>query len=158
DTELGNLRLAVKALFIRRDALNVSTGLAIYLPTADGIHIRTPDGADLIRVSNSSVQLAPFVAVLLTPNDRLFSQAWLGLNFDTGGNTVTVNPNFFGGTRDIGSLRAATTLMADFQLGYWLYRAETGLLRGMAPFVELHYNGTVSNGSVLAAGSGFFIG
>lgn len=158
NTEFGNVRLAGKVLLLRRETVNVSTGLGVYLPTADDVSLRGADGREAIRVRNSSVQLAPFGAVLWTPGERFFSQAWVGATFDTGGNQVTVNPMLFGGTANVGNLRAATLLTADLQLGYWMYLSDTGYLRGLAPFVELHYNGAVSNGSVLNAGSGFFIG
>lgn len=158
NTEFGNLRLAFKGLLLRRDTVSVSTGLGVFLPTADAITLRAMDGTPLIHVDNSSTQLSPFLAVLLTPSDRLFAQAWLGWTFDTGGNRVRVNPLFFDGNQDVGALRAATLMTADFQVGYWLRRSESGLVRGLAPFAELHYNGTVSRGTVLNAGSGLRIG
>jgi len=158
NTEFGNLRLAVKALLLRRPTLNIATGLAIYLPTADSIQIIGPDGSDLIRVDNSSVQLSPYIGALLTPNERLFAQAWIGFVFDTKGNPVHVNPEFFAGSYDIGNLRAGTLMMVDLQIGYWLYQADSGILQRLAPFCELHYNGTVSNGSVLSTSSGLLIG
>jgi hypothetical protein len=158
NTEFGNLRLAVKALLLRRPTLNIATGLAIYLPTADSIQIIGPDGSDLIRVDNSSVQLSPYIGALLTPNERLFAQAWIGFVFDTKGNPVHVNPEFFAGSYDIGNLRAGTLMTVDLQIGYWLYQADSGILQRLAPFCELHYNGTVSNGSVLSTSSGLLIG
>ncbi len=158
NTEFGNIRLAAKALLLRRDQLNVSVGLGVYLPTADDLRIRRADGGDLIRVDNTSVQLATYVAALWTPNERLFAQGWIGGSFDTGGNRVTVDPATFGGTGRVGDLRAGNLLLADIQVGYWLHRADTGLLQGLAPFAELHYNGMVTNGNVLSAGNGVFIG
>ncbi len=158
NTELGNLRIAPKLLLLRREKVNVSTGMGIYLPTADDFNVRQANGQNMIHVNNTSVQLAPYVAVLYTPNDRLFGQAWLGMTFDTGGNQVTVNPTVFGGTGNIGNLRAANLLTADIQVGYWVYQSDSGYVRGAAPFVELHYNGAVSNGTVLSAGQGFFVG
>lgn len=158
NTELGNLRLALKALLLRRETVNVSAGLGVYLPTADDLNIRNADGSNLIRVDNSSVQLAPFAALLYTPTERLFGQTWMGFTFDTGGNQVVVDPMMFGGRANVGNLRAATLWTIDAQVGYWVYLAERGFLRGVAPFVELHYNGAVSNGSVLNAGGGLFIG
>ncbi len=158
NTELGNLRLALKALLLRRETVNVSAGLGVYLPTADDITIRGTDGRALIKVDNSSVQLSPFFAALYTPNDRLFAQGWMGFTYDTGGNQVTVDPMMFGGPANIGGLRGANLWQIDAQVGYWVYQSNAGFLRGVAPFVELHYNGTISNGSVLSAGNGVFIG
>jgi hypothetical protein len=158
NTEFGNVRLALKALLLRRPKVNISTGMAMYLPTASDIHIRQDNGADLIHINNSSVQLAPYGAILWTPNDRFFSQAWLAATIDTAGNRVTVDPTVFGGPSNIGNVRAATILSADLQVGYWVYRSDYGVLRGLAPFVEMHYNGAVTNGAALNAGNGFFIG
>lgn len=157
NTEFGNLRLAAKALLVRRETVNVAAGLGVYLPTADDLNVRNMNGSNFISVQNSSVQLAPYAALLYTPNDRLFAQAWMGFTFDTGGNQVTVDPNMFGRS-NIGNFRGATLWTIDAQVGYWIYQAESGFVRGLAPFVELHYNGTVSSGTVLNAGNGFFIG
>jgi hypothetical protein len=158
DTEFGNLRMAVKGLLFARETVNVSAGLGLFLPTADGITLRSMDGTQLIRAENTSVQLSPFLAALFTPNDRLFGQAWIGMTFDTGGNAVQVNPTFFGGSWNLGNLRAANLLTADIQIGYWLRQSDVGLLRGIAPFIELHYNGAVSNGTVLSTANGLQIG
>ncbi len=159
NTELGNVRLAAKALLLRREKVNVSTGLSIFLPTADDFSVTSPGSPrGLINVENTSVQLSPYVAVLYTPNERFFSQAWFGMTFDTGGNKVTVDPNMFGGTGDVGSLRGGNLLTADLQIGYWVYQSDAGFVRGLAPFAELHYNTSVSQGAVLSAGNGVFIG
>ena len=40
------------------------------------------DGSELYRFHNRSVTVEPFVAALLTPNDRLFAQAWTSVNFN----------------------------------------------------------------------------
>jgi hypothetical protein len=42
----------------------------------------------------------------------------------------------------------------DAQIGYWLISPSesNGRLRGLAPFLELHYGSQVSNSSVLEAG------
>jgi hypothetical protein len=158
NTEFGNLRLAVKGLLVRREALNVATGLAIYLPTANDVNVRAADGMHLVHVANQSVQLSPYIAALYTPANRFFAQAWLSFVFDTAGNPVTVNPQAFGGATNIGNLRAGTLLVADLQLGYWVYRSDRGILQALAPFCELHYNGTVGNGTVLTTANGLLIG
>ncbi len=157
NTEFGNLRLTSKVLLLRGETVNVSSGLAVYLPTASGFNVYQTDGTNLLHVANTSVQLAPYVAALYTPNERLFAQSWVGMTFDTGGNQVTVNPDAFGGPASAGGLRAGTTLQADVQVGYWVYRAQSGLVQGVAPFAELHYNGTVENGQGVTTGTGTYI-
>lgn len=54
----------------------------------------------------------------------------------------------------IGSLRDQVLMQFDFQLGYWLLSSEdpSALLRGLAPFVELHYDTTVDNAKTLSVG------
>jgi hypothetical protein len=158
NTEFGNLRLAFKALLLRQQMINVSGGLGVYLPTANSVTVRAQDSTELVHISNTSVQLSPYAAVLFTPNERFFAQSWVQWTFDTGGNAVQVNPDFFNGNSNIGALRAATTFAADLQIGYWFLRSAPGLVRGFAPFVELHYNGNINRGNVLAAGNNTTIG
>src|SRR5262249_42738230 len=145
-TEFGNIRMTTKALFLRGNVLNMSGGLAVSIPTAQDIAIRTADGNEIIRVENTAVQLTPFVAVLFTPNTRFFAQVWYAIGFNTGGDAVRLNPGFFNGVRDLGNLNAASVMTADLQLGYWLYQGNSGLVRGVAPFFELHYNGDIGKG------------
>ena len=113
---------------------------------------------ELVRIENEAVILIPYVAVSFSPLDGLFAQLWLSMEFDTNGNPVLVNNGR--ALSGLGRLHDADYLVADAQIGYWLIRAsdDSAMLQGLAPFVELHYNGAVSNGSVLNAGSGFFIG
>jgi len=157
-TEFGNVRLLSKLLFLRGNKFNFSGGLGVSLPTADDIAINDGAGSELIHINNKSVQLAPFLAAIYTPNDRFFAQAWYGFTFDTGGNAVTVNPAFFGVGPNIGSLNSPSLMTVDGQIGYWVYQSETGRLRGVAPFLELHYAGDVGKGTLLNAGNGFLIG
>lgn len=158
NTEFGNIRLAAKALLVRRSAINISTGVAVYLPTADDFNMNAGNGTNLVHVANRSVQLSPYLAALYTPTDRFFAQAWLGFVFDTNRNTVTVNPDYFAGATNIGTLRAPSLMMADLQVGYWVYQANSGILQGLAPFCEVHYNGAIGNGSVLSTPNGLLIG
>jgi hypothetical protein len=139
DTELGNVRLALKRLWTNSDRFNLSSGVGVTLPTADDQVVRSQLGTELYRFENQSVTVEPFVAALFTPNDRLFSQVWGSVNFDTSGGDLTWNRNVFGGS---GSARIwdLPVLAVDYQVGYWLVQKPTGTLRGLAPFVELHWN------------------
>lgn len=157
-TEFGNVRLLGKALFMRGDVFNVSGGLGISLPTSDDISVGNGAGSELIKIANRSVQLAPFLAAILTPNDRFFAQAWYGFTFDTGGNPVTVDPTLLGtSTANIGKINSPSLQTVDGQIGYWVYQSATGRVRGVAPFLELHYAGDVGKGTLLQANN-FVIG
>lgn len=147
--EFGNVRLLAKALFFQRSKINISGGLGISLPTAEDISVGDGTGTELVRVNNRSCQLAPFIAGIWTPNERLFAQSWYGFTFDTGGNGVQVNPAIFGVGPNIGSLTSPTLMTFDTQIGYWLFLSQQGLVRGVAPFIELHYSGDVGQGTLL---------
>jgi len=162
-TEFGNTRLAGKLLFLRGEVFNFSGGLAFYLPTANDVSLKNAAGAEAIHVSNKSVQIAPFLAAMYTPNPHFFAQVWYGLTFDTGGAPVTVNTAALGGiggnvSTNLGNLTAPTLMTIDGQIGMWIYQEEQGLVRGIAPFLELHYAGNVGKGTVLDAGNGFLVG
>lgn len=139
DVELGNLRFALKHLWTRSETLNFSTGVGLTVPTADDQVVLSPLGGELFRFKNESVTVEPFAAVLYTPDDRFFAQAWTSVNFDTTGGELTWNPEVFGGS---GSTRFYDVpyLSVDGQIGYWVLRRDVGTVRGLAPFVELHYN------------------
>jgi hypothetical protein len=139
DVELGNVRLALKRLWTRNDVLNIATGLGLSLPTARDQVVLSQLGSELFRFQNDSVQLEPYIAALFTPNERLFGQLWTGVNFDASGGRLTWDPNVFGGN---GSSRIwdLPILTIDGQIGYWLIKNRCGTIRGLAPFLELHYN------------------
>jgi hypothetical protein len=139
DIELGNLRFTLKHLLIRRERLYLSAGLSVTLPTADDQVVNSLFLGELFRFRNESVQVEPWVGALFTPNDRLFIQGWGGINFDTSGGDITWNRDVFGGS---GSARFwdLPLLWVDTQVGYWVYQRDSGAVRGIAPFVELHWN------------------
>jgi len=49
-------------------------------------------------------------------------------------------------------------MSADLQVGYWVYRSEKRVAPRAGTVRGVHYNGAVSNGSLLSAGNGFLIG
>ena len=140
-TNLGLLALTPKVLLYRNDQSAMSLGMAIGLPTAPDAELRfTPD----VHVFDDSVHLAPFLGLLLTPNDRVFSITYLQLDFDCNGNRVLQ------GDTPIGRLRDPNLLYVDSALGYWLFKdsqdgAFGGYLTGLAPLLELHYTTTLQD-------------
>jgi hypothetical protein len=147
-TELGNLRFAYKHLWTRNQRVNFTSGLGVTLPTADDQIVNLPDGTNLYTFKNESVQLEPFIALLLTPNDRLFGQVWSSVNFDANGGNLTYNRDIFGGS---GSQRIIDLpyLAVDGQIGYWVFRSPCNAIRGVAPFVELHWNYAIAQRELL---------
>jgi hypothetical protein len=136
----------------------LTAGLGFSLPTAADTRVRLSDETDMVRIRNQSLLVTPYFSALYAPDDRLFAQLWMAWNFDTNGNATDVNFDF-GGLRQVGRVNDQTLAQIDTQLGYWVYRAAdpSARLQGIAPFVELHYNGTVGRADVLSAG-GFQIG
>jgi len=146
NVELGDLNLTLKALLYRSSTIAVAGGLGIAVPTGDNVKVVDSFGDVLLRVKNESVVLTPYLAYLLTPTDRLFFQNWVEFGFDTNGNPVSANLDLTG-LQNVGRLRDQTLCQVDAQLGYWLIRPDetSSLVRGLAPFVELHYNATLGN-------------
>lgn len=147
--ELGNLRLAVKRILTQSEAFTTTAGVGVTLPTADDqVLLSALDGSALYQYRNRQVTVEPFVAALYTPNDRLFSQLWGSVNFDASGGDLTWDRAVFGGG---GAARVhdPALLAVDYQVGYWLIKKDTGTLRGLAPFAELHWNQTLGRDEFL---------
>ena len=123
-TEIGDVHVTLKALLWRSKTFNIASGLGIGLPTADDTRVRLADGTDLVRINNQAVILTPFAAVLFTPNDRFFAQAWYEVSFDANGNPVLTNPDFTGLT-GAGKLNDQTLMQFDAQVGYWLIQPDS---------------------------------
>src|SRR5262249_36149563 len=158
DTEIGNLFTALKVLMIRGDVFNMSAGVAVNWPTAEDTRLRGVDGRELIVIENRSYIVSPFVAMLFTPNDRLFAQAWVHGDIDVTGSPVFTN--FDGrGRIHVGDLRDQRLLTTDLQVGYWIIRNDSRhALRGLAPFIEAHYTTTLTSANQVTAGNGVLVG
>lgn len=144
-TSIGNLHLTLKALALRGEEWNIATGFGLGVPTGPDSVIRTSDGADLIRLTNDSWTITPYIAALWTPNDRWFAQGWLQLGLDPIGNRTFVDGSLAGRIYD------QALFQSDLQLGYWMVRNERdSMLRGLAPFVELHFNAPLTDAGSVA--------
>jgi hypothetical protein len=153
NTELGDIRITPRALVYKSDSLNIGAGVGFYLPTASDTRLRDEFGTELLRFSEDSFTVSPYIGVLYTPNDRFFAQGWVSCDIDTNGDAVSANMDGTGLT-GIGRFRNGTQMNWDAQIGYWLISPSenSGRLRGLAPFLELHYGSQISNSSTLQAG------
>src|SRR5690606_33914798 len=124
DTQLGNVRFALKRLWTRNPnaAVRFASGVGVTLPTADDLITFGDNGTELVRFQNNSVQVEPYIALLLTPTDRLFGQVWSSVNFDTGGSRINWNRQVFGGSGS-SQFIDVPVLAVDGQLGYWIYKS-----------------------------------
>ena len=155
DVELGNVSVAGKVLLGRNDYWAVSTGAQVTLPTAEDVRLNNLSGGnstELMRIENESVHVMPFLAMLQTPNERLFLQYYAQYDYDATGNTIRANG------RKIGKPKDVDFLYLDFSAGYWMYRNQPEVqvsrngnrvstaitkpqwITGFAPRFELHYN------------------
>ena len=145
--ELGNLHLTWKALLYGGEVFNVSAGLGLSVPTADDTHIMF-NGTEVVRINNNTYLGTPYLALLYTPNNRVFAQVWGSASFDLNSNLVEgqVSSQGFGRA---GRLTAQTLVSVDGQFGFWFYKSNTGILQALGPFIEMHYNTTVSDADVI---------
>jgi hypothetical protein len=152
EVEFGNIGIPLKVLLSQNENMALSIGMQVMLPTADDTQVQLANGTPLVRIENESVHLMPFVGLLLTPNDRLFMQAFVQVDTDTEGNPILVT-DFAGGLVPVGELDDVTFLYVDLSLGYWLFRSNSSRgLTGIAPTLELHINRALDDPQILQAG------
>ncbi len=179
-TQLGNLSLIFKWLFLQRSGLFLSGGAAAGIPTSSDTRIRVtdflgsnPTEVDTLRIRdfhirNQTWSLSPYLAALATPTDRFFTQGFV--QFDVPLNTSSITYSevvqqttspatmFNNGTGVLAPpftvhdhLREQYLLHLDIGTGYWLLRrADPAWLTGFAPAAELHYTSTLNNANIVA--------
>ena len=142
--EFGDIALNFKRVLYRQSRCAIAAGLGLTLPTGPDAKMILVN--DELTVNEDAVHLLPYVGLLLTPSERLFTQFFAQFDFDANGNRVSFNGE------DVGAFQEQTLLFLDWSVGYWLYRrccpdcdgvAHEGLV-GVAPILELHYTSTLS--------------
>lgn len=141
-TLFGTMAITPKILLYKGDSWATSAGVAVGLPTSPDVALNS--ATTHVQVFDDSVHVAPFLGLLLQPNDRLFSITYLQFDFETTGDRVSFN-----GSPE-GTLRDPTLMYVDCSVGYWLFYSESGAgpwgyLNGIAPVVELHYTKTLDD-------------
>lgn len=152
DAQLGTASLNGKAVLWRNGGFLTSAGMGITLPTADDVHVNRPDGSRLVTIHSESVHVQPFVGAAYAPQSRWFAQGILQVDVDTNGNSVGIDSG--SGMTAAGRIYDATFLFADASVGYWLYQNPTdGLIRRIAPTVELHWSKSLEETDVVQSGA-----
>ncbi|HEY2761106.1 MAG TPA: hypothetical protein VGI75_10190, partial [Pirellulales bacterium] len=140
-TIFGTLAITPKMLLYQDQQRALAVGMAIGLPTSPDFLVQQ---AQPLRVRDETVHLAPFLGLLLAPNDTWFSITYLQFDFAADGDSVII------GGIDQGKLHYPTLMYVDSSLGYWLfhsgsYDAQRGWITGVAPMIELHYTTLLQN-------------
>ncbi len=172
NAEFGNLTVYFKALLWDAGFEAISAGLGLTFPTADDVTLSMADGTRLLDIQNESIHLLPFVAGLYMPTERVFVQGMLQLDLDPTGSstrfTEFVNGAPTGNLLAVGRPNDADYVFFDIGLGYWMYQAPTygasvcgdcsdaglGWIQGIAPTMELHYNGTINRADSVSVARG----
>ncbi len=157
-TEFGDVRILFKGLLYGSDRFYLASGLGVYLPTGQDVNVSLA-GTPLVHIANRSVIVTPYVGMLFLPTDRLFAQLWAAIDVDTNGCPVDVANGVSPGMSFAGRIQDQALMQWDAQVGYWLRRPYEGggVVRGFAPFAELHYGTTVTNADILQSNA-FVIG
>lgn len=154
--EFGNMTVYLKALLWDAGFEAISAGVGFTLPTADDVTY-----GDIFAVENESIHVLPFIGALFLPTERLFIQGFVQADLDPTGNPFKYAEYNPAGPRfpmqTIGRPNDVDLIFFDVGIGYWIYQAPIcggacgvggcgdrhGWIRGIAPTLEIHYNGTL---------------
>jgi hypothetical protein len=148
--EFGDITLNFKRALYRGDCAVVAAGLGVTFPTGPASQMALGFGD--LEIDDEAVHLLPYLGLLLTPTERLFTQFFAQFDFDAGGNSVVYDGE------NVGKIQEQSLLFLDWSVGYWLYRrccpdccgpAHEGLV-GLAPMFELHYTTMISDADSLS--------
>jgi hypothetical protein len=150
---LGDVSVTLKGLLYTDEELAISAGLQMSVPTAGALDVRTTNGTELVKVTNDTVYLMPFLGALYTPGDRFFTQGFLQFDIPGNSNSVYVNNTFNGPVTSAGTIRDVPFVFVDIGTGYWLFRNdESRGITGFSATAELHYNQSLNGATALNSG------
>ena len=165
--EFGNIGLLLKRILRQGDGYAFGGGLAMSFPTGNDSQLyrtdlygtsnfRLPDGTvKFMHLNNEAYHLMPWLGLRLDPNERLFVESFLQLDFGLNENSAFGHydgPQGQGGTLPgLGQVYDQSLLMADIGVGHWLYRDKfgRGRLVGVVPNLELHYATSLQDPDIL---------
>jgi hypothetical protein len=136
----GDIFVALKFLLYETPETAFSAGLAMTLPVADDLHVRTVAGKPLVTIENESVHWMPYIGWLNRSANGFFAQGFTQLDIDGNGNSVSVNADGRG-LAPAGRVQDTTYLQIDWGVGYlhWVSPDRWGPLTRVVPTVEMHY-------------------
>ncbi len=157
--QFGNLFLTLKGLLIGTDRWAVTGGTSLVLPTAEDNNVLGQGGEQILRISNDSVHLMPFLGFMATPSTNTYIQSIVQIDQPLNGNSVIETTSFsnFSSDNNVGTLTDFTMLYCDIATGFWLYRAPSnsrnGIL-GVIPTLEFHWNQSLTRADSVTAQQG----
>jgi hypothetical protein len=181
NTEFGNMMFILKGKFYQSCTTLWSGGLSVGAPTGPDEKVQVVDfggpaatGANHERfrdfhINNETWSLSPFIAVLVTPTPRWFTQGFIQFDFpansshfsysdhaiDTSGAPVTFTGPPDPGSRPIpfvvgGDIREQMLMHIDLGTGYRLLDdPHAKWITGIAPTLELHYTTTLDKAEIV---------
>ncbi len=147
--DVGNVSLIFKRIVYENCDNVLSAGLGVEVPT--GSDASAIIGRTRYDVHNDAVHLAPFVALMQTPNDLVFRHAFIQLDVPTNGNRVSFTGLEPGGAvGSYGKYNEQNLLHFNVSGGVWLLRDKCRpLCTGVAALAELHYTTTLQGPDVV---------
>ncbi|MCA8984167.1 MAG: hypothetical protein R3C12_08000 [Planctomycetaceae bacterium] len=138
-TEFGNMYVGFKRVLWQEEGRTLTAGLGVTLPTGNGTDYMLL-GDVAANIENETAYLKPYLAYS-RQNGATFFQVWSELDLAVGGDEVSV------GGLAIGEYQSQNLYSLDMQLGRWLYYNPdaSGIIKGIAPIVELHYTTTIND-------------
>ena len=128
DFQLGDLTIYLKTLLYATNNTQVGGGLGLTVPTADDL---SQEG-EVFLIEHEAYHLLPYLAYVRAQGNT-FIQLYGQLDIDLNGDSITT-------AAGTGRTQDPTLLHLSLATGVWMYRCPRGLIRGIAPTAEVHYN------------------
>ena len=148
--EFGNMSVIFKSVIALGRSWAWTGGMQVMAPTAGDVVVNAAAGGPaVVRVTNQSVRLMPFMAGIWAPNDVWFSQALLQVDTAANGNPAFLAVPGQTTLQPVGQLEYPTFMYLSFGTGYWAYRSDHSRLTGIAPIAEVHVNQAMQGSDVI---------
>lgn len=150
---IGNLSVFVKHMLIERDAVAVSAGLGIGVPTGSSLDVSMPVQNLSYTLRNDAVTLQPFIAASGVAREIWFYHGFLQVDVPTGGNRWQLDE---AGNMSELVVQEQTLLHLDGSVGVWLTRnCQLPRVTGVAGLLEWHMTTTLNDADGVTAPSTF---
>jgi hypothetical protein len=153
---VGNLALIFKHLLYIDQELSVVAGLGIETPTGSSFTVTdtAPFPANQLVFQNDALYLLPYIGALWGGDRPYFINAFLQLDFATGGNRIDTG-DVGGPLTTLGRFNQQNLLFLDLGSGYWLYQNDASEgLNSLAAILELHYTSSLQDTDTVTGDAG----